>query len=81
MFYQILKDLAEYFHLYVVDWLGMGSSGRPDYRCDDVDKAEAFFLESFRIWKEKVGIDKNAKYYLAGHSLGGYLSTVYALKH
>lgn len=31
VFYRVLKDLAQYFHLFVVDMLGMGFSGRPKY--------------------------------------------------
>lgn len=57
----------------------MGASGRPGYTAFDVDLAEDFFVDSIKLWKEKVGI--RSKYYLAGHSLGGYLSTVYALRY
>eukprot|EP00347_Sterkiella_histriomuscorum_P015810 403355599 len=85
LFYRILKDLAQYFHIFVVDLLGMGSSGRPVYNCNTVEKAEDFFVNSIRQWKlklfEELGIKKEQKYYLAGHSLGGYLSSVYALKY
>ena len=31
IFYRVLKDLGQYFHLFVVDLLGMGASGRPKY--------------------------------------------------
>ncbi len=41
--------------------------------------AEDFFVNSLKLWKEKVGIKK--KFILAGHSLGGYVSSVYALRH
>lgn len=85
LFYKILKDLSCYFHLFVVDLLGMGSSGRPLYTCDTVDMAEDFFVDAIHHWKVKVfkdlGIPDDKKYYLAGHSLGGYLSSVYALKY
>ena len=29
IFYRILNDLSKYFHVYTVDLLGMGASGRP----------------------------------------------------
>ena len=79
MFYLILKDLAKYFHLYVVDLLGMGSSGRPPYSAANVENAENFFVDSLKIWYDKVGINK--KVYLCGHSFGGYISTVFTLRY
>ena len=85
LFYRILKDLSQYFHIFVLDLLGMGSSGRPPYTCKSVEKAEDFFIDSIRQWKVKLweekGYSEDKKYYLAGHSLGGYLSSVYALKY
>jgi pimeloyl-ACP methyl ester carboxylesterase len=36
-------------------------------------------VQSLKQWKEKVGIKD--KFYLAGHSLGGYVSTVYAMQY
>lgn len=85
LFYRILKDLAQYFHVFVLDLLGMGASGRPPYECKSVDQAEHFFVESIRQWKlslfQELGICTDRKYYLAGHSLGGYLSSVYAIKY
>jgi cardiolipin-specific phospholipase len=74
-----LKDLSKYFKLYVIDLLGMGASGRPEYKHFEVDQAEDFFINSIRQWKEQIGL--TGKYYLAGHSMGGYISTVYALRY
>lgn len=52
MFYRNMKDLAQYFHVFIVDMLGMGSSGRPEFTAfNDVDKCEAFFLDSFMHFK------------------------------
>lgn len=31
VFYRMVKDLASMFHVYLVDLLGMGSSGRPEF--------------------------------------------------
>lgn len=31
LFYRVFKGLARHFHIYVVDLLGMGSSGRPPF--------------------------------------------------
>ena len=79
VFFRIIKDLSEHFHLYIVDMLGMGASGRPPYECTTVDEAEDFFVNSLKTWTEKIG--RKEKFFLAGHSLGGYVSSVYALRH
>ncbi len=82
-----MKDLAQYFHVFIVDMLGMGSSGRPSFTAfNDVDKCEAFFLDSFRHFKTQLWLSRGwdahtVKFYLAGHSLGGYVSSLYALYH
>ncbi len=57
----------------------MGASGRPEYTAKTPDEAEDFFVSSLKLWKEIIGI--NDKFYLAGHSLGGYISAVYALRY
>jgi pimeloyl-ACP methyl ester carboxylesterase len=31
VFFRVIKDLSKFFHLYVVDLLGMGASGRPEF--------------------------------------------------
>jgi len=31
IFYRNMRDLSEHFHLFIVDLLGMGSSGRPPF--------------------------------------------------
>lgn len=72
--------------LYSLDWLGMGCSSRSPYKMrgsaprtrERVEASETFFLEALEEWREKMQIEKMV---LVGHSLGGYLSTVYALKH
>lgn len=73
---------------YALDWLGMGRSSRPDPKElhsgkkatteQRVEKAERFFTDSLEQWREEQGIDQMT---LIGHSLGGYLSTVYALQY
>jgi len=74
-----------------VDWLGMGRSGRPSFpsiksKGDTeeaiqarVSSAENFFLESLDQLCKNVGANK--KVTLVGHSIGGYLSTAFAVKH
>ncbi|KAF9438664.1 hypothetical protein BGZ76_006037 [Entomortierella beljakovae] len=73
--------------IYAIDWLGMGGSSRPDFKFkhtsktsmkDVVRDSEDFFVEGLEEWRQIQGIEKMT---LVGHSLGGYLSTVYALKY
>lgn len=72
--------------VYALDWLGMGRSARVPFtvkaKRDDikgrVTEAESFFVDSLEEWRDKMGLEKMT---LVGHSLGAYLSTVYALKY
>jgi pimeloyl-ACP methyl ester carboxylesterase len=81
VFYKLAKDLAQYFHLYLVDLIGMGSSGRPSFplreACVSVQVAENFFVHALRKWKQIMGIHQ--KIILAGHSFGGYVSAIYTM--
>eukprot|EP00160_Parvularia_atlantis_P018811 Unigene7118_Nuclearia_a/m.21826 Unigene7118_Nuclearia_a/g.21826 ORF Unigene7118_Nuclearia_a/g.21826 Unigene7118_Nuclearia_a/m.21826 type:complete len:437 (-) Unigene7118_Nuclearia_a:62-1372(-) len=68
---------------YAIDWLGFGRSSRPSFlfvpgKEGSVEKSEAFFVDSLEAWREANKIDR---FILVGHSLGGYLAAVYALKH
>ncbi|KAF9100368.1 hypothetical protein BGX29_006658 [Mortierella sp. GBA35] len=73
--------------IYAIDWLGMGGSSRPAFNFkhtsktsikDVVRDSEGFFIEGLEEWRQ---IQKIEKMVLVGHSLGGYLSTAYALKY
>jgi len=44
----------------------------------DVEKAEAYFVDSIEAWTKEMDLDK---FTILGHSFGGYLSACYALKH
>ena len=54
------------------------AAGRPTFRAEKREDAEAFFLTALSRWREAMGIDKMV---LVGHSLGGYLAATYALQH
>ncbi|KAF8937622.1 Alpha/Beta hydrolase protein [Dissophora ornata] len=73
--------------IYAIDWLGMGGSSRPNFKFKHTPKtsvkevvkdSEDFFIEGLEEWRKIQQIEKMV---LVGHSLGGYLSTVYALKY
>lgn len=85
-FSPISKGLCDR-RVFGLDWLGMGHSGRPSdfplYKNgsngnDGHKKAIAFFIDSFEVWREMMGIERMV---LVGHSMGGYLATHYALQY
>ncbi|KAJ1965959.1 hypothetical protein GGI12_000390 [Dipsacomyces acuminosporus] len=86
-YYRNYRSLSEVdgWNIYSIDWLGMGRSSRPVYTSDKakseearVASAEAFFVESLEEWRKRVGIERMT---LCGHSFGGYMSALYALRY
>ncbi|KAJ2001442.1 hypothetical protein H4R26_004131 [Coemansia thaxteri] len=86
-FFRNYRDLSqvEGWDVYAIDWLGMGRSSRPAYKSRRQDgedvrvaHAEQFFVESLEEWRKRMRIDKMT---LCGHSFGGYMSALYALKY
>lgn len=90
-FFQNLPALGQWAgrrgtSVYALDWLGMGRSARVPFsvkaKRDDIPgrvaEAESFFIDSLEQWRQKMGLETMT---LIGHSLGGYLSVVYALKY
>ncbi|KAJ3113103.1 hypothetical protein HDU96_003778 [Phlyctochytrium bullatum] len=72
-----------------IDWLGMGRSSRtpfpirrrraqPPGSPPIEEIAEAYFVDSLEAWREAMGFETMS---LLGHSLGGFLSSAYAVKH
>ncbi|KAI9597197.1 Alpha/Beta hydrolase protein [Syncephalis fuscata] len=74
------------WRVYAIDWLGMGRSARVEFpshagkksKEEYTDMAEEFFIDSLERWRKTQGIEKMT---LAGHSMGGYMSTVYSLRY
>ncbi|KAI8819567.1 Alpha/Beta hydrolase protein [Fimicolochytrium jonesii] len=87
-FYRNFAGLSQVpgWRIYAIDWLGMANSSRPPFpklprnATDEqiVADAETFFIDSLEQWRKANSIDQMT---LMGHSLGGYLSTAYALKY
>lgn len=82
---KMLKNFYEDYNVYAIDMIGMGFSSRPQPKLEDskdyinffVDSLEAFRLKIFEDYKQ----GDNFSFYLIGHSLGGYISTNYAIKY
>ena len=79
----MMQYLRPYFEVYSIDLLGMGASGRPqNINMTDFEAAVDFFTTSIHKYTEKAGLGQNGeKFYLLGHSLGGFVAGQYALKH
>ena len=78
--FRTLSALTAGLRLLAVDLLGTGLSGRPPCRARSTAEAEDFFVDSLAAWRAAQGGAAD-KMLLVGHSLGGYLSAVYALRH
>lgn len=63
--------------VYALDVLGFGRSSRTKFIRDSV-LAEQEFIDSIEEWRKAMNL---GKIILLGHSLGGYLSACYSMKH
>lgn len=88
-FYKNFESLTEKagVNLHALDLLGYGLSSRPKLpkplnreknTIEDVTRVEGFFIDSLERWRQYKKIDK---FLLIGHSLGGYLCSLYTLKY
>lgn len=81
VFYRMIQHLRKYFRITTIDMLGMGASGRPTFTLTKAEQCIEFFMISFEAWMQATKYKAEGDFILAGHSLGGYLSTQYVLKH
>jgi pimeloyl-ACP methyl ester carboxylesterase len=79
-FAPIIKELSKNYTIYCVDWIGMGSSSRLFWwvMANDSNQVENAYLVAFDKWRKFQGIEK---FDLLGHSFGGYLVGLYAIKY
>ena len=71
------KYLSQKRNVYAIDLLGFGRSSRPKFPNDPIE-TENMFVESIEQWRINMGLEKVN---LLGHSFGGYISALYALKY
>jgi cardiolipin-specific phospholipase len=81
IFWKIIKSLREDYNLILVDILGMGGSSRPKFTINNREEAEVYLVEWFEAWRLKYCQGGLTDFILAGHSFGGYISGLYALKY
>ena len=80
MFWKILKPLTEHYHLILIDIIGMGASSRPSFdHIRSCKEADDYLVNTLEKWRQAMGDLKN--FILAGHSFGGYVCGVYAIKY
>lgn len=72
-----LDELATDRTVYAIDQIGFGRSSRPVFSTD-AGEAEDQLVEGLELWRRALGLES---FILLGHSLGGYVSTGYALRY
>ncbi len=78
-FWKIVESLSAHYHLIMIDVIGMGASSRPVFEFDDHHTADEFLVEWLEKWRLQMG--GLTDFVLAGHSFGGYIGGLYALKY
>jgi pimeloyl-ACP methyl ester carboxylesterase len=78
VYYRIIKCLAENYIIFCPDFLGMGLSSRPKIEFTNENECIDFFVEVIEAFRKAKSINK---FYICGHSLGGYFSGNYAIKY
>jgi len=76
LMYKIFKPLSEHFHVMFIDLIGMGSSSRPAFPCENGEQADTYMINALESWRVSMGNLTN--FILVGHSYGGYVTGTYA---
>ena len=77
-YYRMIKYLAKDFIIFCPDFLGMGLSSRPKINFSNEKECIEFFVETIEAFRKAKNINK---FYLCGHSLGGYYAGQYSIKY
>lgn len=81
-FVTMIPELIKHFRLVMFDWLSFGNNPRTgENRVDltKVDDVEEWLIEYWEKWAQKVELPD--KFYLSGHSFGGYQCALYASRN
>ena len=73
-----LQSLTQQFEVYAFDMPGCGLSERIPWTPTTTQGAEEWFLNSFDAWFDEMPTDDPVT--LLGHSLGGYMTALWAIK-
>jgi len=75
IWYRQLSSLVDAnFRVHALDWLAVGQNAS----FPSTEETESYFVQKLEAWRQE---NKVERFTLVGHSLGGYMSTVYALKY
>ena len=78
LFYEMMAPLAEHFHAHFIDIIGMGNSSRAPYQVEGAEASLDYFMSFIESWRESRGL---TNFFLAAHSLGGYLASNYYIRY
>ena len=82
-YFMILKELAEHYRVIMFDNSSWGANTRLD-QCSGIEsseKANAYMLEWLKAFFDAIDNDLPEKFYLCGHSNGGYQFGLYASQY
>ena len=77
-YYRLLEYLAKDYIVFCPDFLGMGLSSRPKIEFSNENECIDFFVEVIEAFRQAKNINK---FYICGHSLGGYYAGNYSIKY
>ena len=78
IFYKMVPLISDKFIVICPDIIGMGFSSRPKAKFTTCEQTIDIFVECIEKLRQSLNIEK---FYICGHSLGGYFSLNYALKY
>eukprot|EP01016_Furgasonia_blochmanni_P050780 TRINITY_DN7902_c0_g1_i2.p1 TRINITY_DN7902_c0_g1~~TRINITY_DN7902_c0_g1_i2.p1 ORF type:complete len:372 (-),score=55.93 TRINITY_DN7902_c0_g1_i2:334-1449(-) len=78
IFLRMLGELSQFYRVICIDLPGMSLSSRSDFSFQTEEEGIEYFISALEKFRELLAIDS---FVLAGHSFGGYISCLYALRH
>ena len=74
VYFDLFALLADHFHIYAFDCIGLGLSSREPYEFKSAEDSVEYFVKFIEAWRAALNI---TDFFLVGHSLGGFLATQY----